>query len=102
MKYMLLIYLDEHALSESERKECYAESTELADELHSSGQYLSANPLQPTAMATSVRVWVRRTAVASRAPSMCMCSRRLTICYRHPDVKVPILAIRFEQLGRSF
>ena len=56
MKYMLLIYLDERALSETERRECYAESTELAREIHSSGQYLSANPLHPTSMATSVRV----------------------------------------------
>jgi hypothetical protein len=56
MKYMLLIYLDELAISESEREECYKESTLLAHQLKSSGQYLSANPLQPTALATSVRV----------------------------------------------
>jgi hypothetical protein len=56
MKYMLLIYHDEQALSESERQECYAESTQLAQEIHARGQYLAANPLQPTSMATSVRV----------------------------------------------
>jgi hypothetical protein len=56
MKYMLLIYLDEQALSETERQECYAESIQLAEQLHSSEQYLAANPLHPTAMATSVRV----------------------------------------------
>ena len=56
MKYMLLIYLHEQALSEGERQECYAESTQLANEIHASGHYLAANPLQPTAMATSVRV----------------------------------------------
>ncbi|MBI4400251.1 MAG: YciI family protein [Nitrospirae bacterium] len=56
MKYMLLIYGDEQALSENERQDCYAESTQLAQQLHSNGQYLAANPLQPTAMATSVRV----------------------------------------------
>jgi hypothetical protein len=56
MKYMLLIYLDEQALSEAERQECYAESTQLAQEIHSNGQYLAANPLHPTSMATSVRV----------------------------------------------
>jgi len=57
MKYMLLIYFEEQkTLSETERQECYAESTQLAQQLHSSGQYLAANPLQPTAMATSVRV----------------------------------------------
>ena len=56
MKYMLLIYSDEQALSEAERKDCYAESTQLAHDLKSNGQYLSANPLHPTAMATSIRV----------------------------------------------
>jgi hypothetical protein len=56
MKYMLLIYHDQQALSESERQDCYKESMELAHDLKSKGQYLSANPLQPTAMATSVRV----------------------------------------------
>jgi hypothetical protein len=56
MKYMLLIYLHEQALSETERQECYAESTQLAQQLHGSGYYLAANPLQPTAMATSIRV----------------------------------------------
>jgi hypothetical protein len=57
MKYMLLIYFNEQAgLSEAERQECYAESTQLAHQIHASGQYLAANPLQPTAMATSVRV----------------------------------------------
>ncbi len=56
MKYMLLIYLDEQALSETERQECYVESTQLAQQIHTSGQYLAANPLQPTSMATSVRV----------------------------------------------
>jgi hypothetical protein len=56
MKYMLLIYNDEQALSETERQQCYAESTQLAQEIHSSGQFLAANPLHPTSMATSVRV----------------------------------------------
>ena len=56
MKYMLLIYLDEQALNETERQECYAESTQLAHDIHSSGHYLAANPLQPTSMATSVRM----------------------------------------------
>lgn len=56
MKYMLLIYLDEEALSETERKDCYVESTQLAHALHSNGQYVAANPLHPTSMATSVRM----------------------------------------------
>ncbi len=56
MKYLLLIYLDEQALNETERQECYLESTQLAHDLKASGHYLGANPLQPTAMATSVRM----------------------------------------------
>jgi hypothetical protein len=56
MKYMLLIYLDEKALDEDERQACYAESLQLANEIHQRGLYLGANPLQPTSMATSVRV----------------------------------------------
>jgi hypothetical protein len=56
MKYMLLIYVDEQALSETERQACYVESIQLAHEIKSSGQYLAANPLRPTSMATSVRM----------------------------------------------
>src|SRR2546425_12218541 len=56
MRYMLLIYLDEQALSESERERCYRESTQLAHELSAAGQYLAAAPLEPTAAATSVRI----------------------------------------------
>lgn len=56
MKYMLLIYLDEQSLTEAEREECYAESAQLAQNLNAKGQYLSAGPLHPTSMATSVRV----------------------------------------------
>lgn len=56
MKYMLLIYGDENALTETERKDCYAESTQLAHDLHGNGQYVAANPLHPTSMATSVKV----------------------------------------------
>src|SRR5918999_2013822 len=56
MQYILLIYFDEHALSETERQACYAESTQLAQQLRACGQYLAANPLHPTSVATSVRV----------------------------------------------
>ena len=56
MKYMLLIYMDENALSETEREHCYAESAQLAQELNAKGQYLSTAPLHPVATATSVRV----------------------------------------------
>lgn len=56
MKYLLLIYMSENAMNESEREQCYKDSTRLAHDLSANGQYLSANPLQPIAMATSVRV----------------------------------------------
>ena len=53
---MLLIYADEQAWTETERELCYGESSDLAHQLKSSGQYLTASPLQPVATATSVRV----------------------------------------------
>lgn len=57
MKYLMLIYSEElNQLSEAERQACYTESTQLAHELQSKGQYLGANPLHPTSTATSVRV----------------------------------------------
>jgi hypothetical protein len=56
MKYMLLVYLDEQALSETEREHCYVESAELTQQLNSRGQYLDASPLHPISTATSVRV----------------------------------------------
>lgn len=56
MKYMMLVYLDEQAMSESEREKCYVESAQLARDLNSSGNYLAASPLHPVATATSVRV----------------------------------------------
>ena len=56
MKYMLLVYLDEQAMSEEERRHCYVESAQLTQDLNVNGQYLGASPLHPVAMATSVRV----------------------------------------------
>jgi hypothetical protein len=56
MKYMLLIYTDEKSYVSGEREECYVESTRLTHELHASGQYVAAAPLQPVATAASVRV----------------------------------------------
>jgi hypothetical protein len=53
---MLLIYGDEEALDETERAECYRESTRLAHQLNADGRYLAAAPLHPTSTATSVRV----------------------------------------------
>jgi hypothetical protein len=55
MKYMLLVYLDENILTETERQQCYIDSTALTRDLHTSGHYIDASPLHLTAMATSVR-----------------------------------------------
>ncbi len=56
MRYMLLVYLDEQALNETEREECYKESTHLTHDLNSTGHYVAAAPLHPVSTATSVRV----------------------------------------------
>ena len=56
MQYMLLIYLDEDALSEAERAKCYQDSAGFAQQLHTKRQYVSAAPLYPTSSAKSVRV----------------------------------------------
>ena len=56
MKYMLLIYMEENAMSDTERAQCYVQSTELAHQLKANGQYLATAPLHPVATATSVRV----------------------------------------------
>ena len=56
MTYMLLIYLEEKSLSESERSQCYEDSAAFARELQARGQYVSAAPLHPTSTATSLRV----------------------------------------------
>ena len=56
MKYMLLIYMDEQAMNETERAQCYEQSTQFTHQLKAQGQYLGASPLQPVSMATSVKV----------------------------------------------
>ena len=56
MKYMLLVYLDEQAMSDEERAHCYVESSQLTQDLHANGQVVSASPLHPVATATSVRL----------------------------------------------
>ncbi len=56
MRYMLLIYGDENALSHSEREACYRESTQLAHDLNTAGQFLATAPLFPTPMATSSQI----------------------------------------------
>jgi hypothetical protein len=56
MKYMLLIYMEENAMTATEREQCYLDSTELCRELAKKGQFRGANPLHPVATATSLRV----------------------------------------------
>jgi hypothetical protein len=56
MKYMLLIYGDEKAWTQSQLEDCYEESLQLVQQLRARGQYLSSAPLHSVTMATSVRV----------------------------------------------
>src|SRR5262245_29999650 len=56
MKYMLLVYLDEKAMTHDERQHCYVESAQLTQDLNAKGQYVAASPLHPVSTATSVRV----------------------------------------------
>lgn len=56
MKYMLLVYMNEQAMTDEERQSCYVESARLTQELAAKGQYVAAAPLHPVATATSVRI----------------------------------------------
>jgi hypothetical protein len=59
MQYMLLIYDDEQAwggLPEDERNSLYAEYGAFTTELRDKGALVSADQLQPTSAATTVRV----------------------------------------------
>ena len=59
MKYMLLVHHDEESFakrSEAERQHMLSKSVQLANQLHTSGQYLSAAPLHPTSETICVRV----------------------------------------------
>jgi hypothetical protein len=56
MKYMLLVYMNEGAMTPAEREHCYVESAQLCRDLAAKGQYLDASPLEPIATATSVRL----------------------------------------------
>jgi hypothetical protein len=53
---MLLIYMNENAMSDDERSACYVESTQLTHDLKAAGKYRSASPLQPVSTATSVQI----------------------------------------------
>jgi hypothetical protein len=59
MKYILLVHHDEEVLGElgeTRLEQMRAESVELANQIHSKGQYVDAAPLHPTSTATCVRV----------------------------------------------
>lgn len=56
MKYVLLIYMEETAMTQAEREQCYGKSAQLAQDLHSKGQFLATAPLHSVATATSVQV----------------------------------------------
>src|SRR5205807_6258886 len=56
MKYMLLVYMNEQAMTDEEREHCYVESAHLTQDLSAKGQYLGAGPLHSVSTATSVRV----------------------------------------------
>jgi hypothetical protein len=56
MKYMLMIYMEENAMSESERAACYVKSTDLAHQLKAEGKFIATSPLHPVTTATSVQV----------------------------------------------
>jgi len=43
-------------MNDDERQACYVESTQLCHTLHEKGQFLAANPLQPVATATSLKI----------------------------------------------
>ena len=56
MKYMLLIYMNEQAMSQEERASCYKDSAKLVHDLQKRGQCVTASPLHPVSTARSVRI----------------------------------------------
>jgi len=56
MKYMLLVYMNEQAMSDDERQHCYVESAKLTQDLNSTGHYVAAGPLHSVSTATSVQI----------------------------------------------
>jgi hypothetical protein len=59
MKYLLLIYENENGyegMSEAEQGAIFGEYMQLSADLKASGKYLGAEPLQPTATASTVKV----------------------------------------------
>jgi hypothetical protein len=56
MKYILLIYGAETAITGEEREACMTASTAVCHDLAAKGQFLGASPLHSVTTATSVRV----------------------------------------------
>ena len=59
MKYLCLIYSEEkmwQTMSKADGDTMKAEYMQFTDDISKNGHYLGGNPLQPTAVATSVRV----------------------------------------------
>lgn len=59
MRYILLIYdreADWGAMSEADKGKMFQEYGTFTEDLRKSGRYLAGEPLQPTSMATTVRV----------------------------------------------
>lgn len=59
MKYMLLVHHDQEAFAQrslTERDSMLSESVQLANRLHTKGQYIGAAPLHPSTETTCVRV----------------------------------------------
>ena len=56
MKYMLLIYMGEKVITQTEREACCLESTQVCHDLAAKGEFIDARPLQPISTATSIRV----------------------------------------------
>lgn len=56
MKYMLLIYMTDDAMSKTEREQCYVKSAGLAQQLHADGKLLATAPLQPDSLTKQVQM----------------------------------------------
>ena len=56
MKYMLMVYEDETRLTDEIQETCRIEASQICHELARAGKFIAASPLQPTSLATSVRV----------------------------------------------
>ena len=56
MKYLFLMYGDENAWNDQERKDCMVESLAVCDELNAKGKFIATSPLQSVKAAATVRL----------------------------------------------